>query len=226
MSGKPQKPKPSEALNALRELLLPSEVDRVEGVLTEMLVLFYPPFRAEDEIELLQQVTMLLRAYVEDLCEFSPEVLREGWKGVRRAHRVERWPTIQSMRDACLAVAAGPSRPVRRIDEHQRRMQVYRQSGFWSSSWGMPPDDPEARERNQKRFLESLTPIQLAQHQDIGRMLKEGRSAASILREITADQPGNQMPLLPSERMDNRSAARARSRSLESTGEFEEPWQE
>lgn len=72
-------------------------------VLTEMLLLFYPPFRAIDDVELLELSIRGVKAYAEDLCEFSPEVLQDGWREARRNHRVERWPTISDIRDACLA---------------------------------------------------------------------------------------------------------------------------
>lgn len=60
-----------------------------------MLVLYYPPFRAADDIELLDMSVIGARAYVEDLEGFEPDAIAEGWRRCRRLHKVERWPTLQ-----------------------------------------------------------------------------------------------------------------------------------
>lgn len=70
-----------------------------------MLLLYFPPFRARNEDELCAQVLVGLQAYIEDLAEFDGMTLREAWKEVRRNHRVERWPTIESIRSECFRLA-------------------------------------------------------------------------------------------------------------------------
>lgn len=67
----------------------------------EMLTLFYPPMRADTDEQMLEQVGLALRAYVTDLAEFDGEALREGWREVRRTHKVARWPAIQEIREKC-----------------------------------------------------------------------------------------------------------------------------
>lgn len=74
-------------------------------VIEEMVILYWPPFRASDEVELTYLAEVGLRAYVADLREFPSDVLRNGWAAARRAHRVERWPTIGAIRDQCYTTA-------------------------------------------------------------------------------------------------------------------------
>lgn len=76
--------------------------------LAEMLVLYFPPFRAADEGELMDQARIALRAYLEDLAEFDEPELRAAWRTVRRAHKRRDWPTIDEIRDACLLLVAAP----------------------------------------------------------------------------------------------------------------------
>lgn len=87
--------------------------------LEEMTSLYYPPFRAADEAELLVTSSTALRAYVEDLIEFSDDVIAKAWKEVRRAHKVERWPTIGAIREACLARVPRGSSPGAVRADHQ-----------------------------------------------------------------------------------------------------------
>ncbi len=74
-----------------------------------MLGLYYPPFRADDDVELLDLAVTGIRAYVEDLSEFSGDTLSAGWRTCRRDHRTERWPTIGAIREACLAAQPAPA---------------------------------------------------------------------------------------------------------------------
>lgn len=62
-----------------------------------MLLLYYPPFRATTDDELAGQTVVALRAYLEDLSGYPEAVLRSAWRATRRAHKVERWPTIQAI---------------------------------------------------------------------------------------------------------------------------------
>lgn len=82
-----------------------------------MLSLYYPPFRADDDVELLDLAVTGIRAYIEDLSEFPASVLEVGWRACRRDHRTERWPTIGAIREACLAQRPATAPPsVRRQD--------------------------------------------------------------------------------------------------------------
>jgi len=76
-----------------------------------MLLLYYPPFRAETDDELLTYALAGLEDYIDDLKEFPPEIVANAWRQVRRDHKLERWPAIKPWRDACLAQMATPGKP-------------------------------------------------------------------------------------------------------------------
>jgi hypothetical protein len=98
-----------------------------------MLTLFYPPFRAADDVEMLELSVKGIRAYAEDLADHPEHVLRKAWREVRRVHKTERWPTINVILEACRSGSGsgGGSRGYRRAnpdeEEYQRRAygQVY-----------------------------------------------------------------------------------------------------
>jgi hypothetical protein len=87
-----------------------------------MLVLYYPPHRADSEEELLEQAVIALEDYLDDLAEFDRMTLQSAWREVRRAHRGQGWPTISVIRDACLAHA-----PRRRDQDPDDVPEWYRQ---------------------------------------------------------------------------------------------------
>lgn len=66
-----------------------------------MLILHYPPFRANDAEELLRQSLVGLRRYVLELDRYGVDALDKGWSAVLVDHRVERWPTIGTIVEAC-----------------------------------------------------------------------------------------------------------------------------
>lgn len=109
MAGKPSKPHLETIRTSLSDYapeVAPAKLNLLWlSVLNEMLLLFYPPFRAETEHELSEQVLVGLRAYIEDLVEFDGKTLRDAWKDVRRNHKVERWPTSGDLRRACLEIS-------------------------------------------------------------------------------------------------------------------------
>lgn len=75
-----------------------NEIDKIwNAALEEMLLLYFPPFRAATDEELLAQTVVALKAYLEDLAGYPEAVLRAAWRATRRAHKVERWPTIQTI---------------------------------------------------------------------------------------------------------------------------------
>lgn len=124
--------------------------------LREMLVLYYPPFRAKGEEELTDLAVTGIKAYAEDLCEFENETLAEGWRQARRAHKVERWPTISDIRDRCLAlaerkhIATAPKPPAaERIDRQPLEKFPHRKvaddwmrtdQGQWALTHGCGPE--------------------------------------------------------------------------------------
>lgn len=73
-------------------------------MISEMTLLLYPPFEAKTDDELLLQCTVALRAYIEDLAEFEQGPLAAAWREVRRKHTTVRWPTIETIRSACIGV--------------------------------------------------------------------------------------------------------------------------
>lgn len=97
-----------------------------------MVLLYYPPFRANDDDEMMELATIALRAYVEDLVQYPEPTLRRAWREVRRAHKVERWPTIQTILEACsegrpaIAGGSGRYRPATEI-EREYQMRAYGQ---------------------------------------------------------------------------------------------------
>lgn len=74
-----------------------------------MLLLYYPPHRADSEEELLEQAVVALEDYFDDLKDFDRPVLESAWREVRRAHRGQGWPTIAAIRDACLDIRPEPA---------------------------------------------------------------------------------------------------------------------
>jgi hypothetical protein len=76
-----------------------------------MLTLFYPPFRAADDIEMLELSVTGIRAYAEDLAGFPADDLRRGWREVRRTHKPERWPTINAILEAIGGTAQERRKP-------------------------------------------------------------------------------------------------------------------
>ena len=94
----------------MKQLLLaclPSYVQKAKfeqvwaACLDEMLLLYYPPFRAKSEDELQKQCVIALRAYVLDLAGYGRETIAEAWQQVRRQHKVTRWPAIADILEAC-----------------------------------------------------------------------------------------------------------------------------
>lgn len=121
------KPKPSEVRSGCEQLWSGSPLGLAkvwDNVLTEMLGLFFPPGHADSDVEMLNSCVARTRAYVEDLAEFPPAVLERAWRDVRRAHKVERWPTIAAIRDACFD--AMPKRAPTALVVRQDRKAVER----------------------------------------------------------------------------------------------------
>ena len=112
MTAKPAKPTPGEVLSGLKPRWHGSMEALArcwDSVLDEMLTLFYPPFRASDDVEMLAMSVTAIRAYAEDLAGYPEAQLRRAWREVRRNHKTERWPTINAILEAIGSDRAGVS---------------------------------------------------------------------------------------------------------------------
>ena len=122
--AKPIKPNPTEVLNALlaSSRVSSANVRKVWPILEEMLTLYYPPFRAEDDDELLRQTQIALQRYVTELCVLDHAALDARWSAALRVHRVERWPVIAAILD----IDHGENRTVKYlagVDNREKRNQ-------------------------------------------------------------------------------------------------------
>jgi hypothetical protein len=177
-----------------------------------MLVLYYPPFRADDDVELADQAVMALRAYVEDLSEFVKPVLVDAWREIRRVHKTERWPTIQVLRHACKENVAGPASNGAPIGIRRQREEHFHRTGHWMDSWGDRPasriDQHALHERVMASLRQGLSDEEIARREDVQRRLANGESVVTLFPQDDA----NEMPLLPGERGGkNRESVRAAS---------------
>lgn len=66
-----------------------------------MLVLYYPPFRAADDAELLGMTVTAITAYVEELSRFDEDRITRAWADVRSRHKTQGWPVLGVIVDAC-----------------------------------------------------------------------------------------------------------------------------
>ncbi len=92
-----------------------------------MLILYFPPFPADNEAVMLEQAVIGIRAYAEDLATIPEATVAKAWRTVRREHKVGRWPTIAAILDACRegqskTYAPGAPRPA--TDEEQEHQRV------------------------------------------------------------------------------------------------------
>lgn len=100
---KPSKPKPSTVKAFLSDSGRVTQTDmlRTWPILEEMLTLYYPPFRADTDEELLEQTMVALRRYIQELSVFDRDTLAKAWGEVVSRHTVERWPTIGAIAAEC-----------------------------------------------------------------------------------------------------------------------------
>ncbi len=124
MTVKPMKPDPVGLRQLLMEsgLCAPHVVEKVwETVLSEMLILYFPPHRAETDVELADQCELALKAYLDDLAEFSHPVLKNAWRETRRRHRTAGWPPLGMIRDACLAQTLAPMKAAAAVQRYDHK---------------------------------------------------------------------------------------------------------
>ena len=100
----PLKPSPNEVQSALLGLsrLTDSAIRKTfRAALEQMLVLYYPPFRAADDAELLGMTVTAITAYVEELSRFDEDRITRAWADVRSRHKTQGWPVLGVIVDAC-----------------------------------------------------------------------------------------------------------------------------
>lgn len=106
-------------------------------MLEQMLLLYYPPFRAQDEVELLRMSVVALQAYVEDLATVEPERLVDGWKHVRARHKTQGWPTLGTILDACsVPVASVYTEAVDRRQQEKANVEDLLNRVLWNGDLG------------------------------------------------------------------------------------------
>jgi len=183
----------------------------------EMMLLFYPPFRADSDEELLELSIIGARAYVEDLSEFPPDVLSKGWREVRRQHKVERWPTIEMIRSCCLGDNA-PKVSTGRSETLEERLAIFRRSGMWMDSWGERPRTQIEKDAHHRRWVSDWRQVAPAEDQAVVDVIlsrwNQGESAARLLDEAWGDSGLKTIPLLLGEKMGRSTAERVRRESL------------
>lgn len=109
MSNKAQKPKAEEVRQIFDGLSIVTKpkLNRVfDEVLDELLILFWPPYRADTNRELLDCAVTGLKQYVEDLSDYTADELSAGWREVRRRHKTQGWPALGVVLAACDAARA------------------------------------------------------------------------------------------------------------------------
>lgn len=60
--------------------------------LEQMVTLYYPPYTAADDGEMLRSAVIGLQAYLDDLGHATPEQFQYAYRMVRRSHKTLRWP--------------------------------------------------------------------------------------------------------------------------------------
>jgi len=149
--SKPTKPTPGEVRSALQPSWRgsPESLNRAWGAcLAEMLVLFYPPFRAADEVEMLELSAKGVRAYAEDLSGYTEDQLRKAWRQVRREHKVERWPTINAILDAIGSDNRSARSPSGRRPANDAELE-YQRTAYGSVYMNLVTDDDVNHHRRQ-----------------------------------------------------------------------------
>lgn len=149
--AKPSKPGSTEVLDGLKGHWRGSaEALRKcwDSCLDEMLMLFYPPFRASDDDEMLVMSIKAVHAYAEDLAGYSEEQLRKAWRQVRREHKVERWPTINAILDAIGTDNRGARSPGGRRPANDAELE-YQRTAYGSVYMSLVTDDDVHHHRRQ-----------------------------------------------------------------------------
>ena len=104
-----------------------------------MLTLYYPPFRAETDEELLRQTLIALQRYVIELSALDLDTLESRWGDCLRAHRVERWPVIAAIMGTDSSGENRTAGYMAGVDSREERKQVIEDlltSVLWNGELG------------------------------------------------------------------------------------------
>lgn len=71
-------------------------------IIEPMIILWYPPAGADNPDDLDAWAAIAIQNYIQDLIEFDPPTLANGWTKIRRTHTGKAWPTIAAIRAACV----------------------------------------------------------------------------------------------------------------------------
>lgn len=181
-----------------------------------MISLYYPPFDADDETDLLYQSTLACRRYVRVLSEFSSDVLEDGWNEAVCRHKVKRWPSIDEIREACLSKSAPKNDrhktgKRRDYDMWESRLGGWIRVKMWLGGWGSPPNEHDTD-----------VPQSLLDRYGIVKKPKPERSTAfpsagvAALRKSVSEDDFN---LHEDEKMSEKEKRRIREESIRRFGE-------
>ena len=104
-----------------------------------MLVLYYPPFRAADDAELLDMTITGITAYVQELSRFDEDRIAMAWADVRSRHKTQGWPVLGLIVDACGIGSERTEAYVGGVKEREKRKQIIEDlltSVLWNGELG------------------------------------------------------------------------------------------
>ncbi len=88
-----------------------------------MMVLYYPPYLAADDAELLAMVITGAEAYVDGLGRFDEDTIATAWAHVRNRHKTRGWPVPGLIVDACGGDSQRTVGYMAGVDSRQKRIQ-------------------------------------------------------------------------------------------------------
>ena len=122
----PLKPSPNEVQSALlaRSKFSDSVIRKTfRAALDQMMVLYYPPYLAADDAELLAMVITGTEAYVDGLGRFDEDAIATAWAHVRNRHKTRGWPVPGLIVDACGGDSQRTVGYMAGVDSRQKRKQ-------------------------------------------------------------------------------------------------------
>lgn len=107
--AKPTKPNPEAVIELLRKSSHDANAEQLSRicyrVLRPMMLLYYPPFYADDEFQLAEQSEEALGYYIRALKAYDDQTLRAAWDAVVASHKRTGWPVVADIVSACQAHA-------------------------------------------------------------------------------------------------------------------------
>ena len=107
--AKPTKPNAEAVIELLRKSSHDANAEQLSKVcyrvLRPMMLLYYPPFYADDELHLAEQTEEALGYYIRALKGYDDATLKTAWDSVVAAHKRTGWPVIADIVSACQASA-------------------------------------------------------------------------------------------------------------------------